>query len=92
MVQRGLECNPPIKFSYGGVVSQTTGALSHSPSHASMVIFAVGLMGCTDLSACRLAPPDRKGEGTQRRRGSTQARRAVRPLLPLGATTLMHPD
>ncbi|TKA54683.1 hypothetical protein B0A53_03090 [Rhodotorula sp. CCFEE 5036] len=24
MVQRGLECNPPIKFSYGGVVSQTT--------------------------------------------------------------------
>ncbi|POY71436.1 hypothetical protein BMF94_5749 [Rhodotorula taiwanensis] len=24
MIQRGLECNPPIKFSYGGVVSQTT--------------------------------------------------------------------
>lgn len=28
MIQRGLECNPPIKFSYGGVVSQTTGESS----------------------------------------------------------------
>lgn len=45
MLERGLECNPPIKFSYGGVVSQTTGALSHSPPHASMVISAAGLYG-----------------------------------------------
>lgn len=24
MIERGRECNPPIEFSYGGVVSQTT--------------------------------------------------------------------
>jgi hypothetical protein len=45
MVQRGLECNPPIKFSYGGVVSQTTGALLHPSLPA---YFHGDLCGWTD--------------------------------------------